>query len=64
MEYYSWSKCLEPLSIISVIFQLANTAPEIDKLFRNKKNIDYTRTEIIEIYRTNMREETFKNNIN
>jgi hypothetical protein len=45
---------LEPLSIISVIFQLANTAPEIDKLLINKKNEAYTRTEVIEVYRNSM----------
>ncbi|MDC1023365.1 hypothetical protein OAR00_02290 [Alphaproteobacteria bacterium] len=45
---------MEPLSIISVIFQLANAAPEIDKLLINKKNEAYTRTEAIEVYRNSM----------
>ena len=45
---------LEPLSIISVIFQLATVTPEIDKIFIKKENSDPTRTEIIEFYRNNM----------
>ena len=45
---------MEPLSIISVIFQLASAAPQIDSfLMQNEKRI-YTRTETIEIYRTTM----------
>ena len=45
---------LEPLSIISIIFQLASAAPEIDKILINKKNDAYTRTEAIEVYRNNI----------
>ena len=45
---------LEPLSIISVIFQLASAAPEIDKLLMQDEKKIYTRTETIEIYRTTM----------
>ena len=45
---------LEPLSIISVIFQLASAAPEIDKMLMQDKKKIYSRTETIEIYRTNM----------
>ena len=50
----TWSFKLEPLSIISVIFQLASAAPEIDKLLMQDEKKIYTRTETIEIYRTTM----------
>jgi hypothetical protein len=55
---------LEPLSIISVIFQLASVAPEFDKFLQNDVNKTYTRTEAIEIYRKNMNKNSFKENIN
>ena len=45
---------LEPLSIFSVIFQLATVTSEINKVFIKKENSDPTRTEIIEFYRNNM----------
>ena len=45
---------LEPLSIFSVIFQLATVTPEIDKIFIKKENSDLTRTQVIEFYRSNM----------
>ncbi len=45
---------LEPLSIFSVIFQLATVTPEINNIFIKKENSDLTRTEIIELYRNNM----------
>ena len=51
---------MEPLSIISVIFQLASAAPEFDRFLQNDVNKTYTRTEAIEIYRANMK----KNSIN
>jgi hypothetical protein len=51
---------LEPLSIISVIFQLASAAPEFNRFLLNDVNKTYTRTEAIEIYRANMN----KNSIN
>ena len=46
---------MEPLSIISVIFQLASAAPEIDKFLTQGEKKVYSRTETIEIYRTNMK---------
>jgi len=55
---------LEPLSIISVIFQLASAAPEFDKFLQNDVNRSYTRTEAIEIYRTNVNKNSFKEKIN
>ena len=45
---------MEPLSILSVIIQLATTAPQLEKLLIDKKVESYTRTETIEIYRQNM----------
>ena len=54
---------LEPLSIISVIFQLASAAPEINNLLMQDEKKIYTRTETIEIYRTTM-SHNFKKNSN
>ena len=54
---------MEPLSIISIIFQLANAAPEIDNLLMQGEKKIYTRTETIEIYRTTM-SSNIKNNSN
>ena len=57
-----WSINLEPLSIISVILQLASTAPNIDKILSSNEKKIYTRTETIEIYRTNMKDGFKENN--
>ena len=46
---------LEPLSIFSVIFQLATVTPEINKVFVKERNTDLTRTQVIELYRSNMK---------
>ena len=46
---------MEPLSIISVIFQLASTTPNIDKILSSNEKKIYTRTEAIEVYRANMK---------
>ena len=46
---------LEPLSIFSVIFQLATVTPEINEIFIKKENSDLTRTQVIEYYRSNMK---------
>ena len=46
---------LEPLSLFSVIFQLATVTPEINKVFIKEENSDLTRTQVIEIYRSNMK---------
>ena len=46
---------MEPLSIISVILQLANVAPEVNKLSKNEENSDLTRSQVIELYRSNMK---------
>ena len=53
---------MEPLSIISVIFQLASTAPNIDKILSSNEKKIYTRTETIEIYRANMKVGLKENN--
>jgi len=55
---------LEPLSIISIILQLASAAPEFDKLLQNNVNRTYTRTETIEFYRSNMNTNIFEQNDN
>ena len=49
---------LEPLSIISVIFQLATVSPEVNKIFKKEENLDFTRTQVIELYRSNMKSNT------
>jgi hypothetical protein len=51
---------MEPLSILSVIIQLATTAPQLDKLLIDKEEKLYTRTETIEIYRQNMSSLNYK----
>ena len=55
---------LEPLSIISVVLQLASAAPQFDKLLQNNVNRTYTRTETIEFYRSNMNKNIFEQNDN
>ena len=54
VSFNSKELILEPLSIFSVIFQLVTVSPEINKIFIKKENSDFTRTEIIELYRNNM----------
>ena len=46
---------LEPLSIISVIFQIATASPEVNKFLKTEENSDLTRTQVIEFYRSNMK---------
>ena len=45
---------MEPLSIFTVIFQLATSTPNISKVFIKEENLDITRTQVIEFYRYNM----------
>ena len=52
---------LEPISIISIIVQLANATPQIDKYLTQKDNKVYSRTETIEIYREHMNYDTYNN---
>ena len=54
VSFNSKQLILEPLSIFSIIFQLATVTPEINKIFIKKETSDPTRTEIIEFYRNNM----------
>ena len=55
---------MEPLSIISVILQLANVAPEVNKLSKNEKNSDLTRSQVIELYRSNMKSNIIERSYN
>ena len=55
---------LEPLSIISVIFQLATVSPEVNKFFKKEENFDFTRTQVIEFYRSNMKSNVSEKNKN
>ena len=45
---------MEPISILSIIVQLATSAPALNKLISTEKIPSYTRTETIEIYRNVM----------
>ena len=42
---------MEPLSVISVLLQLATVAPQIDKVIVRRRKYKFTRSEIIEVYR-------------
>ena len=45
---------MEPISILSIVVQLATSAPALNKLMLNEKTPSYSRTETIEIYRNVM----------
>ena len=45
---------MEPISILSIVLQLATSAPALDKLTTTEKKVPYSRTETIEIYRNVM----------
>jgi hypothetical protein len=45
---------MEPISILSIVVQLATSAPALNKLISAEKIPSYTRTETIEIYRNVM----------
>ena len=45
---------MEPISILSIVVQLATSAPALNKLMSNEKTPSYSRTETIEIYRNVM----------
>ena len=53
---------MEPISIISVIVQLASAVPQLDKFLAQEDSKIYSRTETIEIYRANMNSETHISN--
>ena len=55
---------LEPLSIFSMIFQLATVTPEINRIFIKEQNSDLTRTQVIEFYRSNMKSNVSEKNKN
>ena len=45
---------MEPISILSIVVQLATSAPALNKLISTEKTLSYSRTETIEIYRNAM----------
>ena len=45
---------MEPISILSIVVQLATSAPTLNKLISTEKTLSYSRTETIEIYRNVM----------
>ena len=45
---------MEPISILSIVVQLATSAPALNKLISIEKTLSYSRTETIEIYRNVM----------
>ena len=46
---------MEPISILSIVVQLATSAPALNKLISTEKTLSYSRTETIEIYRNVMK---------
>lgn len=52
---------MEPISIISIIVQLASTTPQFDKFLTQEDSKVYSRTETIEIYRANMNSDKYNN---
>lgn len=50
---------MEPISILSIVVQLATSAPALNKLISTEKIPSYSRTETIEIYR-NVMNSTYK----
>ena len=60
IRYVKKKVIMEPLSILSVIIQLATISPQLDKLLVDKEEKSYTRTETIEIYRQNMSSLNYK----
>ena len=46
---------MEPVSIISIIFQLATITPEINRNIIKQENFNLSRTQVIEFYRSNMK---------
>ena len=46
---------MELISILSIVVQLATSAPALNKLISTEKIPSYTRTETIEIYRNVMK---------
>ena len=45
---------MEPISILSIVVQLATSAPALNKLISTEKIPSYSRSEAIEIYRNVM----------
>jgi hypothetical protein len=45
---------MEPLSIISIVLQLATNAPMLERIITKEQVHHYTRSETIELYRTTM----------
>ena len=45
---------MEPISILSIVVQLATSEPALNKLISTEKIPSYSRTETIEIYRNIM----------
>ena len=54
MAYYLLFIFMDPVSVLTVFFKVAMHLPSQQFVFKNKNIDDFSRTELIEIYRNDM----------
>ena len=63
MAYYLLFIFMDPVSVLTVFFKVAIHLPSQQFVFKNKNIDDFSRTELIEIYRNDMNKKiSFTNN--
>ena len=63
MAYYLLFIFMDPVSVLTVFFKVAMYLPNQQFVFKNKNIDDFSRTELIEIYRNDMNKKiSFTNN--
>ena len=63
MAYYLLFIFMDPISVLTVFFKVAMHLPSQQFVFKNKNIDDFSRTELIEIYRNDMNKKiSFTNN--
>ena len=63
MAYYLLFIFMDPVSVLTVFFKVAMHLPSEQFVFKNKNIDDFSRTELIEIYRNDMNKKiSFTNN--
>ena len=63
MAYYLLFIFMDPVSVLTVFFKVAMHLPSQQFVFKNKNIDDFSRTELIEIYRNDMNKKiSFTNN--
>ena len=63
MAYYLLFIFMDPISVLTVFFKIAMHLPNQQFVFKNKNIDDFSRTELIEIYRNDMNKKiSFTNN--